>query len=587
MQIQTIYLRAGGSIAELVSENNVISRKPAPSFVRGQKITYKIVLFADETSDEPCTAEQLARLASSWGLYGDVEYEQASPAFSSSSATVDENGVITVLLENTNSARMKSLCGANFKTTLHVSLVGTDSGSQRVFTVHFDISVYAPVSTVGLPGEEIPEEEQQDFIEAITSNGFAVQFSVDGSSNWHSTQATADRYFRFGTSADGGVWSAAIRLAQGEPGASSYTYVAYASSSAGADFALRPTNELKYRAEIHVNQPIDSPSATDFASATWVKYIGDDGVNLAASYTYVAYASDNTGNDFSLTPTDSLKYRAEIHVSSAITTPTATDFASATWVKYIGDDGTSGGGSGGDGGTYQHTHAISDITNLQGALDGKAESTHTHAISDVTGLQNALDSKAGASHSHAVSNVTGLQNALDGKLEGVSLNGVAQSVSNSVAVIFALPIAISEMPSPSASGQQFILYLGTTDENYTKGHLYERTTNQSVVPPSSHNITLTVYNETYQLSPNSGAWYGDGVVLALDSYNCATCYGLEVSGHEKLYSEECTNIDLPWEVSGWHTAGGSIVPVTMSHSGPSGGGQYVWTDLGSILQAEN
>lgn len=37
--------------------------------------------------------------------------------------------------------------------------------------------------------------------------------------------------------------------------------------------------------------------------------------------------------------------------------------------------------------------AISDVTGLQSALDGKAALVHTHAISDVTGLQAALDGK--------------------------------------------------------------------------------------------------------------------------------------------------------------------------------------------------
>ena len=68
-----------------------------------------------------------------------------------------------------------------------------------------------------------------------------------------------------------------------------------------------------------------------------------------------------------------------------------------------------------------HTHAISEVVNLQSSLDGKAASTHSHAISDVTGLQGALDGKqaagsyAASSHSHTISNVTGLQTALDGK----------------------------------------------------------------------------------------------------------------------------------------------------------------------------
>ncbi len=117
-----------------------------------------------------------------------------------------------------------------------------------------------------------------------------------------------------------------------------------------------------------------------------------------------------------------------------------------------------------------HTHAISDVTNLQTALDAKsddghnhddayytkaqandllatkadevhshddryytetemnvlladkASETHNHAISDVTGLQNSLDvlqtnidGKANTSHIHQISHVTGLQTALDAK----------------------------------------------------------------------------------------------------------------------------------------------------------------------------
>lgn len=48
-----------------------------------------------------------------------------------------------------------------------------------------------------------------------------------------------------------------------------------------------------------------------------------------------------------------------------------------------------------------HTHAISAITGLQTALDGKAAASHAHAISDVTGLQTALDGKSATSHNHA------------------------------------------------------------------------------------------------------------------------------------------------------------------------------------------
>jgi len=41
-----------------------------------------------------------------------------------------------------------------------------------------------------------------------------------------------------------------------------------------------------------------------------------------------------------------------------------------------------------------HTHVMADITDLQTALDDKAEADHTHEIDDVNGLQAALDAKA-------------------------------------------------------------------------------------------------------------------------------------------------------------------------------------------------
>ena len=121
-----------------------------------------------------------------------------------------------------------------------------------------------------------------------------------------------------------------------------------------------------------------------------------------------------------------------------------------------------------------HTHSISNITNLQSALDGKsgtghshsnysttshthsnyattshthpeyASSSHTHSISNITNLQSALDGKSGtghshsnysvtshthsqyasSSHTHSISNITNLQSALDGK------SGTGHSHSN-------------------------------------------------------------------------------------------------------------------------------------------------------------
>lgn len=58
----------------------------------------------------------------------------------------------------------------------------------------------------------------------------------------------------------------------------------------------------------------------------------------------------------------------------------------------------AGGGGGGGGPTSwgSITGTLSDQTDLQTILDGKAADSHTHIISDVTGLQTALDGKQDA-----------------------------------------------------------------------------------------------------------------------------------------------------------------------------------------------
>ena len=44
-------------------------------------------------------------------------------------------------------------------------------------------------------------------------------------------------------------------------------------------------------------------------------------------------------------------------------------------------------------GLNTNAHQISNISGLQTALNGKANSVHTHSIADVTGLQTALNGK--------------------------------------------------------------------------------------------------------------------------------------------------------------------------------------------------
>ena len=93
--------------------------------------------------------------------------------------------------------------------------------------------------------------------------------------------------------------------------------------------------------------------------------------------------------------------------------------------NFIFNGTISSGGIGGDGVWGQITGILSDQTDLQTALNGKASLSHTHNISNIIGLQTALNGKASLSHTHTISNITGLQTALNGKANSVHTHQIS------------------------------------------------------------------------------------------------------------------------------------------------------------------
>lgn len=65
------------------------------------------------------------------------------------------------------------------------------------------------------------------------------------------------------------------------------------------------------------------------------------------------------------------------------------------------------------------SQAISTVTGLQTAIDGKAAVSHTHAQSDVTGLSTALSGKSDTGHTHTASQVTDFATAVDARIQNV------------------------------------------------------------------------------------------------------------------------------------------------------------------------
>ena len=125
----------------------------------------------------------------------------------------------------------------------------------------------------------------------------------------------------------------------GDDGHSTYINTAYASDAIGTGFSTIDDPSLDYIATFYSDTFIPtSRYISHMFTGIWHKRSGGSGIS---SHTYIAYASDNIGTGWSTIPTNLLKYRAEIQ-SNIVLTPIVSDFASATWIKYIGDNASVG-----------------------------------------------------------------------------------------------------------------------------------------------------------------------------------------------------------------------------------------------------
>lgn len=111
---------------------------------------------------------------------------------------------------------------------------------------------------------------------------------------------------------------------------------------------------------------------------------GDAGVS---SFTYIAYASDGAGSDFSLNESAALKYRAEIH-SAVVLTPLESDFAGADWMKYLGDDGLGSGDM--LKATYDPTNKNGDAFDRTKHHGEQPQSSITDLVADLADKQASL-----------------------------------------------------------------------------------------------------------------------------------------------------------------------------------------------------
>lgn len=362
MQDIILYATANEVLARVRDRANAKAAL-APTLARGCGFRLRIRLFANSYDDTPYPASRLENITS-WAFVMDSDWDSGTPfkiVADAGKITVGEvqeayDGEMlryteaVVPVSQTNTEELTTWLGTDEgKDGLNAELIGYDKTGEEAFVLQIKgFSVRNRLGSVGEPTVIPSEYLNADQVRALIAAGAVLQFSPDASA-WKDSQEDGDVYIRFRSASDASAaWSPAIALPQGAAGTNgknAYMYVRYASDAEGTGFSPAPSSALPFIGIIVTDTELTSVDAAAF-TGRWVRYQGEKGEpgeDGKSAYTYVAYASDNTGASFSLTPTSGLKYRAELHSDAPLASPNAADFADAVWVKYIGDDGTGAG----------------------------------------------------------------------------------------------------------------------------------------------------------------------------------------------------------------------------------------------------
>lgn len=311
MQNTTFYVAANETLGVVKDYANAKTVTP-PTLVRGVAACLKMRLFAnrDGTSAYPLSAfENIV----SWQWAMDNDFNESTAykligdngdiSAASITETVDDEEIgyteVSIPMSDLNTEELSTWLGTEkSKSGLAGELVGFDAEGNQIFILQVEnFTVRNRITSLGDPTPVDPDYLTAAQVRALLAAGMECEFSEDGTT-WHSGQAASDGFVHFRLRGDSsGEWSDAVALiagSQGDPGTDSFCYVAYASDAAGMDFSLTPANGLKFRAEIHTDEEIENPSSTDFAGAVWVKYIGDDGTGVG-DMTKAVYDADDDG----------------------------------------------------------------------------------------------------------------------------------------------------------------------------------------------------------------------------------------------------------------------------------------------------
>lgn len=331
MQTITMYLRADSVNAKFVdSYNQPISSLPA--ITRGMRVT--LVLKLLDGDGAPVTG---LNSFASWDFVLAHDWLSSTPPQIHVTSGIRASGnTITIPLTETNTEELIAILGNQASMNIGAELAGFEVGETVPgFLLQFDVQVRnrRGDAGTGTPVPVIDGNYSAPQINALFAAKMEVEFSIDGET-WTKNQSQESRFYRFRNAIVGLDWSDSLPLIIGPDGEQGIQGIQgikgdRSTIEIGTVTTTAPGSQSSVE---NVGDEFDA--VFNFSLPAGVK--GDKGIE---SYLYTAYAENPQMQGFALIPANHLKYRAEIVSRVPLNPPVFADFALATWVKYLGDDG--------------------------------------------------------------------------------------------------------------------------------------------------------------------------------------------------------------------------------------------------------
>ena len=219
MNTQQIFMRLDGVLGTRVTPSNQ-QDTTSISIAKGMEVVLSFSIFSGDTADSLISGSALAEYAA-WEFVLNDKFDPNPVELRSTSITINQaNNSVDVYISDTNTVELAEWLGESDSKVIGFALEGTRTGKTKPdLILQSTMVIYNRRNSAGEPTENPDNYYTKTALNAILSSGDEYEFSVDGETGWHSTQAEGDKYMRSRNKEIAGDWSDALELPAGPVGA--------------------------------------------------------------------------------------------------------------------------------------------------------------------------------------------------------------------------------------------------------------------------------------------------------------------------------------------------------------------------------